>query len=266
MHTNILILVQARMTSSRFPGKVLKEVQGKPILIHQLDRIAQIKTKARLVVITSDQDSDAILTQVVKENGYEVFRGSIDDVLDRHYQAANFYGAQVVVKIPSDCPLIDPEVIDRVLSYYIENISKFDFVSNLHPATYPDGNDVEVMSFSALKNAWKHATKTLEREHTTPYFWENPDKFSIGNVQWETGLKLDMSHRFTLDYPADLAFIKKVYDQLYPVNENFSLTDILDLLERHPELMNLNEMYAGVNWYRHHLDELKTIDSSQTKL
>ena len=266
MHNSILILVQARMTSSRFPGKVLKEVQGKSILIHQLDRIAQKKTETKLVVITSDQESDNILAQVVKEHGYDVFRGSMDDLLDRHYQAALYYGAQVVVKIPSDCPLIDPQVIDRVLGYYLENNSQFDFVSNLHPATYPDGNDVEVMSFSALKNAWKHATKSLEREHTTPYFWENQDKFSIGNVSWESGLKLDMSHRFTLDYPADFEFIKAVYDRLFPENENFTLQDILDLLDREPELMNLNEKYAGVNWYRHHLDELKTIDSSQTKI
>ena len=266
MHNHILILAQSRMTSSRFPGKVLKDIQGKPILIHQLDRIAQIKTHVKLVVITSDQDSDDNLAQVVNEYGYDVFRGSMDDLLDRHYQAALLYGAEIVVKIPSDCPLIDPKVIDQVLSYYIENVPQFDFVSNLHPATYPDGNDVEVMSFSALKNAWKHATKPLEREHTTPYFWENPEDFSIGNVLWESGLKLDMSHRFTLDYPADFEFIKEVYDRLYPTNENFSLMDILDVLDQEPELMKLNEMYAGVNWYRHHLDELKTIDSSQTKL
>lgn len=266
MHSTILILVQARMTSSRFPGKVLKEIQGKPVLIHQLNRIAKIKTNAKLVVITSNQQSDDELVQVVKENGYEIFRGSMDDLLDRHYQAALFYGSEVVVKIPSDCPLIDPQVIDRVLEYFIGNQMKFDYVSNLHPATYPDGNDVEVMSFSALKNAWKHASKSLEREHTTPYFWENPDKFSIGNVLWERGLKLNMSHRFTLDYVEDFNFIKAVYDRLFPANENFSLQDILDLLDREPELMRYNEMYAGVNWYRHHLNELKTIDLSQTKI
>jgi spore coat polysaccharide biosynthesis protein SpsF len=266
MHNMILILVQARMTSSRFPGKVLKEIQGKPIIIHQLDRIAQIKTKVKLVVITSDQESDDQLVQIVKENGYDVFRGSMNDLLDRHYQAALFYNASVIVKIPSDCPLIDPQVIDRVLAYYNDHQDKFDFVSNLHPASYPDGNDVEVMSFSALTNAWKHATKSLEREHTTPYFWENPAKFSIGNVLWESGLKLDMTHRFTLDYMEDFEFIKQVYDRLYPAKENFSLLDILNLLDQEPQLMSLNEMYAGVNWYRHHLDDLKTIDSSQTKL
>lgn len=266
MPNNILILVQARISSSRFPGKVLKEIQGKPILIHQLDRIAQIKTKTKLVVITSDQSSDDILVQVVKDYGYEVFRGSMDDLLDRHYQAALVYGAKIIVKIPSDCPLIDPKIIDQVLGYYLTSGSKFDFVSNLHPASYPDGNDVEVMSFSALKNAWKQAKKPLEREHTTPYFWENPDKFSIGNFGWESHLKLDMSHRFTLDYAEDFEFIKHVYDRLFPGNKNFSLQDILDLLEQEPQLMELNEMYAGVNWYRHHLDELKTIDSSQTKL
>ena len=117
-----------------------------------------------------------------------------------------------------------------------------------------------------MKNAWVNAKLELEREHTTPYLWENPDKFRIGNVEWETGLDYSMSHRFTIDYKKDYKFIKSVYDELYPVNNIFTLQDILDLLEKKPELKKINEEYCGVNWYRNHLDELKTISSEQTKI
>jgi spore coat polysaccharide biosynthesis protein SpsF len=170
-----------------------------------------------------------------------------------------------VIKIPSDCPLIDPEIIDKVILYYINNKEKFDFVSNLHPPTYPDGNDVEVMSFETLENAWINAKKDFEREHTTPYIWENPDKFRIGNVVWEEELDYSMTHRFTIDYKEDYEFIKKVYDELYEDNNRFGLKDILELLGKKPEINKINEMYAGVNWYRNHLNELKTISSEQTR-
>jgi spore coat polysaccharide biosynthesis protein SpsF len=161
--------------------------------------------------------------------------------------------------------LIDPDIIDKVLKYYINNKNNFDFVSNLHPPSYPDGNDVEVMSMIALKDAWQNATRDLEREHTTPYFWENPDKFKIGNVLWESGKDYSKSHRFTIDYPEDYQFIKQVYDELFDDNRIFTLQDIMDLLERKPELMYINSQYAGVNWYRNHLDELKTKTKSDTR-
>ena len=264
MPEGLYIMVQARMKSTRFPGKIMHEVQGKSLLMHQLDRIKSIKNTAEIVVITSDQSDDDLIQTVCEEAGYSVFRGSLLDLLDRHYQAALFFNAKWVVKIPSDCPLIDPAIIDRVLDYYFNQTTSFDFVSNLHPATYPDGNDVEIMSMTALKKAWLFAVKPLEREHTTPYFWENVDLFNVGNVTWETGLKYDMSHRFTIDYPEDLHFIQAVYDSLYPINTHFGLTDILKLLEEQPEILEINKKLAGVNWYRNHLKELKTIHASQT--
>jgi spore coat polysaccharide biosynthesis protein SpsF len=116
-----------------------------------------------------------------------------------------------------------------------------------------------------LETAWNEAKKPLEREHTTPYFWENHDKFRIGNVVWETGLNYAMSHRFTLDYPEDLTFIEKVYNRLYPLNPHFNLRDILDLLTFEPAILEINRSLAGVNWYRNHLAELKTITPDQTK-
>jgi spore coat polysaccharide biosynthesis protein SpsF len=177
-----------------------------------------------------------------------------------------WYNAEAVVKIPSDCPLIDPAVITKVIDYYLCNKDNYDYVSNLHPATYPDGNDVEIMSMKALKSAWKEASKDFEREHTTPYMWENHDKFRIGNIKWETGLDYSMNHRWTIDYIEDYLFIKEVYDALYKVNPEFNLNDILEFEKDHPDVKAINEKYNGVNWYRNHLRELKTIKPEQTKV
>jgi len=230
------------------------------------ERVAESRLRGTIVIATTSDKSDDKVEQLCKDYQLNCFRGHPTDLLDRHYQSAKHLKADVVVKIPSDCPLIDSNVIDKVLQFYLDNTDKYDYVSNLHPPTYPDGNDVEIMSFEALKNAWENAKLELEREHTTPYFWENSDKFRIGNVEWETGLDYSMSHRFTIDYEKDYNFIKQVYDELYPINNKFTLEDILYLLDRKPEIKKINEEYCGVNWYRNHLNELKTISSDQTKI
>jgi len=235
-------------------------------LFRQLERIAAIQHSVQLVVATSQQPEDDMILKACQEREYACMRGNLNDLLDRHYQIAKYLKADTVIKIPSDCPLIDTDVIDQTISFYLENINKYDFVSNLHPATFPDGNDVEIMTFDCLERTWHEATKQLEREHTTPYIWENSDKFKCANVPWETGLDYSMSHRFTLDYKEDLDFIRAVYEKLYPRNPNFSLSDILELLDEHPEIYEINAQYAGVNWYRNHLDELKTVGASNTKI
>jgi spore coat polysaccharide biosynthesis protein SpsF len=229
------------------------------------ERVALSKLKGTIVIATTTGKSDDQVEELCKGYQLNCFRGHPTDLLDRHYQAAKLLKADVVVKIPSDCPLIDPNVIDKVLQFYLDNSEKYDYVSNLHPATYPDGNDVEVISFNSLELARQNAKRELEREHTTPYLWENPDKFRIGNVEWETGLDYSMTHRFTIDYEKDYNFIKQVYDELYLINNKFTLEDILDFLKREPEIKKINEEYCGVNWYRNHLSELKTINSDQTK-
>ncbi len=253
------------MGSTRLPGKVLLPLAGKPLILRMHERVAFSKYAGEIVVAITEDETDNELFILCQQNNLNVFRGHSLDLLDRHYQAAKKHKAELVIKIPSDCPLIDPSVIDKVILYYINNIEKFDFVSNLHPPSYPDGNDVEIMSLKTLENAWLNAKKDFEREHTTPYIWENPDKFRCGNVSWETGLDYSMTHRFTIDYKEDYEFISRVYDELYQKNNKFSLDDILKLLEKKPELKKINEMYAGVNWYRNHLNELKTITSEQTK-
>ncbi len=260
----ITLVVQARVGSSRLPGKTLLPILGETLLYRMVERLQQVKRIVSIVIATSTNVEDDSIERLCKEKGWDCYRGSLNDLLDRHWQVAALTEADIILKIPSDCPLIDPKVIDKVLDYYIENEGAFDYVSNLHPATYPDGNDVEVMSMACLTKAWEEAVKPMELEHTTPYIWENPNKFCIGNVEWETGLNYSMSHRFTIDYYEDYQFIKRVFEELYPVKPQFDLQDILDLLDEQPAIYDLNKAYAGVNWYRHHLKELKTVDESMT--
>jgi len=262
----IIIIVQARTSSTRLPGKVLLPILEKPVLLHQLDRINASKLKSEVVVATSCNIEDDKIAELCEANGFKVYRGDLLDLLDRHYKAAVQYEADIVVKIPSDCPLIDPDIIDKVLLRFINNFDKYDFVSNLHPATYPDGNDVEVMSLPVLRKAWLEAEKKYELEHTTPYIWDNPQKFRVGNVLWETGLDYSKSHRFTLDYIEDYNFIKRIYEELYPKNPLFSLYNILQLLEKKPTIMKLNEKHSGEFWYRNHFKDLKTLDNNKQRM
>ncbi len=261
----VVIVVQARMSSTRFPGKILKPILGKSLLARMIERLRMIRHKATIVIATSDSDQDDIIEAEAQAIGVPCFRGSLNNCLDRHYQAGKKFGADVVIKIPSDCPLIDPRIIDLVLGRYFVHEGEYDFVNNLHPATWPDGNDVEIMTMACIEKAWKEATRPLEIEHTTPYIWENPDIFKILNVTWPVGFDYSMSHRFTIDYPEDYEFIKRVYEELYPRIPDFNCEDILDLLEEKPEIYEINAKYAGVNWYRNHLDELKTVSQKQTR-
>ncbi|MDB5017944.1 MAG: acylneuraminate cytidylyltransferase [Mucilaginibacter sp.] len=266
MAANTVIVVQARMSSSRLPGKIMLPLLGKSLLCRMIERLQMVSHKAMIVIATSTDKADDIVTRESAKIGVPCYRGDLNSLLDRHYQAAKLYDADVVLKIPSDCPLIDPRIIDLVLDFYFTNPGAYDYVSNLHPATYPDGNDVEIMTMACLEKTWKEANRILEREHTTPYIWENPKKFRIGNVLWQTGKDYSMSHRFTIDYEADYQFIKRVFEELYDKNHRFSCDDILTLLDEKPEIYDINAKYAGVNWYRNHLEELKTISSSQTKI
>lgn len=261
-----LLVVQARTGSTRLPNKVMMPLAGKPLLIRMLERVQAARVPFELVVATTTESTDDVIRDLCKEAEVKCFSGHPTDLLDRHYQVALQEKADAVVKIPSDCPLIDPAVIDKVLNTFFENQDKVDFVSNLHPATYPDGNDVEVMMMASLEAAWREATLELERQHTTPFIWERPERFRLMNVEWETGLNYSMSHRFTIDYKEDYDFIKTVYDELWTeARPIFLLEDILNLLEARPDIYQINSKYAGVNWYRDHLHELKTVTSNETR-
>jgi spore coat polysaccharide biosynthesis protein SpsF len=262
----IVTVIQARAGSTRLSNKVMRLLAGKPLLARMVERVLAAELAGTVVVATTTHPSDDTIAALCREAGLNCYRGDAEDLLDRHYRAGREYDAATVIKIPSDCPLIDPRIIDRVIGFYLAHPGEFDFVSNLHPATYPDGNDVEIITMAALETAWREATRPMQREHTTPYLWENPDRFRIGNVAWETGLNYSMSHRWTVDYEEDYRFVRAVYEALYPIDPRFSLEDILTFLAAHPEVEAINRHLAGVNWYRHHLDELKTITAEQTRL
>ncbi len=262
----VATVIQARMASTRLPGKVMLPLSGKPLFLRMCERVQRSKLSGKIIVAITTDPSDQVLVNLCNENKITVFRGNPTDLLDRHYQAALLYNADAVVKIPSDCPLIDPEIIDEVIGFFIDNFDVYDYISNLHPPTWPDGNDVEIMKMSALKNAWLNSKRQLEREHTTPYFWENPERFKIGNVTWKGGPDYSMTYRFTIDYKEDYDFINRVYAELYPLKNNFGLNDILKLLKDNPDIKKINEKYNGVNWYRNHLDELKTVGINNTKI
>jgi len=260
-----VVVVQARTGSTRLPGKVLMPLAGRPLLARMLERVRAARTPFELVVATTTDASDAPVVDLCKDLGVRCFRGHPTDLLERHVMAARSVKADVVVKIPSDCPLIDPAAIDRVLGEFFAT-EGLDYAGNLHPGTWPDGHDVEVMPLAALELAHREATKAHEREHTTPFLWDRPERFRCLNVAWETGQNLAMSHRMTIDYAEDYAFIAAVYDSLYTeAHPIFSLGAILDLLERRPDVFALNAKYAGVNWYRNHLADLKTVRPAETR-
>ncbi|MGY6216722.1 cytidylyltransferase domain-containing protein [Methylolobus aquaticus] len=269
MNDPVLIVVQARMTSTRLPGKVLMELGGQPLLLRMLERLQRVRTPHCIVVATTTDAEDDPIERLCFRHGIAVYRGHPTDLLDRHYRAAQALGGGAVAKIPSDCPLIDPVIVDRVLARFAQR--DCDYASNLHPATYPDGNDVEVMGFEALQAAWHEADLPMEREHTTPFIWERPERFRLANLVWQDAQgrampDRSMSHRWTVDYPEDYRLVSAVFDELYPVNPLFGPSEIVALLDRRPDIAALNARYCGVNWYRHHLDQLKTVDQRQTRI
>ncbi len=237
----ILAIVQARMSSSRFPGKVLKEAQGKPLIIHMLERVSRAKKIDELVLAISIEPSDGILRERVEETGFQIFQGSLDDVLDRFYSCALEKKADAIVRLTGDCPLHDPEVIDAVIEDFLNGSA--DYVSNTLNPTFPDGLDTEVFSLAALEKAWHTAELLSEREHVTPYIWKNSD-FKGGSVFKAKNVehKEDLSElRWVVDNPDDLEFVRHIYNVLYPANNKFGFMDVLNYLEANPEVNLLNK-------------------------
>lgn len=251
------------MGSIRLPGKILKKICGKEVLLLMVGRVKKAKTVNEVIIITSVKKKDDVIADLCKKNGINFFRGSENDLLDRHYKAAKAFKADFVVKIPSDCSLADPRIIDEVINLWLKNQNKYDYVSNYHPPTFPDGLDVEGCPFGVLEDAWKNAKKPFEREHTFPYIWDNPEKFRIGNVVNRFG-NMFMTHRWTLDYKEDFLFIKKIFEEL-KFNPNFSMEDVLSLLKRNPKIAEINKAYLGVSWYRKNQGDLKTVERHMYK-
>jgi glutamate-1-semialdehyde aminotransferase/spore coat polysaccharide biosynthesis protein SpsF (cytidylyltransferase family) len=240
----IVAVIQARMGSSRFPGKSLADVSGQPMLWRVIDRVRAAETVERVVVATTDQPADDAIAALCEGEGVSCFRGSENDVLDRFYQAAKAHHANVVVRVTGDCPLIDPSVIDRVVARFQEG--DCDYASNVLRYTYPDGLDTEVFSFNALEQAWREAAKPAEREHVTPYL--RTERFRRKNV--ESGTRVPANCRWTVDDPGDLEFVRKAYAQLSET-ANFGYCDVLRLMKEKPELASAQcETTSNQGFYR----------------
>jgi spore coat polysaccharide biosynthesis protein SpsF len=255
-----LVVVQARMGSTRLPGKVLLPLAGRPLLERMLQRLLAARFPFQVCVATSTAAEDEPIRQLCRRIAVPVVSDHPTDLLQRHVAAARAFGADVIAKIPSDCPLIDPAVVDRVLGHYAAHEGDFDFVTNLQPPSWPDGNDVEVMPRRLLELAACEAVAPFEREHTTPFIWDQPERFRIGNVSWESGRDLSKTHRFTIDYPEDYEFISRIFDELCaPTRPVFELPEILALLERKPELLHLNARWLGQSWHLAALGQLRSV-------
>ncbi len=250
----IVALLQARYSSTRLPGKVLKPILGQPMLARQIERLRRARACQTLVVATSDHPEDSAIAELCRSLGVACHRGSLTDVLDRMYQAALPYSPSHVVRLTGDCPLADWTVIDRVVDLAMEG--DYDYASNTIPPTFPDGLDVEVMRFQSMQTAWREATLPSEREHVCPFLHTRPERFRLGNLSNPQDLS---GLRWTVDEPADFDFVSAVYEALYPGNSAFTTADILDLTRRAPELSGINQGYLRNEGY------LKSLAEDQSK-
>ena len=231
----ILAIIQARLSSSRLPRKVLKSILGKPMLLHQLERLQHSQIIDKLIVATSIEASDDSIEEMCVDNDIEVFRGSLYNVLDRFYQCSISYNPEHIVRLTGDCPLIDCEIVDQVIQYHLDE--KSTYTSNCHPPTFPDGLDVEVFKFSALEEACRFAKLPSELEHVVPYIRNNLDLSDKRNFEFRVDLS---THRWTVDELNDLRFVKEVYAELYPKNKKFNMQSVLNLLKVKPYLKKIN--------------------------
>ncbi len=232
------IIVQARMNSTRLPGKVLKTVLNKPLLEYQIERLRQVKLAGEIVIATTINTSDQPIVDLCDRLSIPFYRGSEDDVLSRYHGAAMQFQADVVVRVTSDCPVIDAQVIDQIMQYYIDAYPKYDYVSNCLSRTYPRGMDTEVFSFRSLDEAFHQATAQGDREHVTPFIHRQFDRYNLGQVNY---FKNHSEHRWTVDTLEDFELIKRIIESLYPFKPKFSLQDCLDLSSQNPEWRMINK-------------------------
>lgn len=230
-----VIISQARMTSTRLPGKVLKEVLGKPLLSYQIERLRRAKYADEVIIATTVNATDDPIEGLCCKLGVKCFRGSEEDVLSRYYFAAKESQADIVVRVTSDCPLIDPTVIDTVISNYKDN--NYDYVSNTLERTYPRGMDTEAFSYRVLAEAHTQASTQAEREHVTPFIYCRPDLYKLGIVR---NSEDNSRYRWTVDTPEDYELIQHIIKYVYPKNTNFTMHDCLQAIKSNPQWLSIN--------------------------
>jgi len=231
---NIVAIIQARMGSSRLPGKVLMDLGGETVLGRVVRRLQRSRHISKIVVATTTVPADEVMVAECDRLEVLCFRGSEQDVLDRYYQAARANAADAVVRVTSDCPLIDPELVDETVEVFRDKHA--DYASNVFPRTYPRGLDTEVFSFDALDRAWREAREAHQREHVTPYLYEHPQIFKLASL---SGAADYSRYRWTLDTREDLELLRAIYSR-FDGRDDFSWKEVLRLMEREPELAELN--------------------------
>ena len=233
----VVCIIEARFASTRLPGKVLKPILGEPMLARMIERILHARMIDSVVVATSTSEADDAVAEAAIHAGADTFRGSEDDVLARVVGAAQSHYADVIVETTGDCPLHDPAIVDKVVADYL--LGGADFVGNIHPYTTPRGTDVRVFSTNALAEIERTSTDPADREHVSLHFWEHPEKYRLRNVA--TGFPDSAKdYRLTVDTQPDLDLISAIFAELYPANSRFTITDVLALLERRPDLVAMN--------------------------
>lgn len=231
-----VIIVQARMTSTRLPGKVLKTVLGKSLLEYMIERLSRVKLADEIVIATTTNSTDQPIINLCEKLSVSHYRGSEEDVLARYYGAATEHKADVVVRVTSDCPIIDPQVIDEVIQRYLD-LKQYDYVSNGLSRSFPRGMDTEVFSYAALQEAFLEAAEQPDREHVTPFIYRHPERYRLANVLYAQ----DQSrHRWTVDTMEDFVLIREIIEALYSINPEFSLADVLALMEKNPDWSMIN--------------------------
>ncbi len=240
----ITVIIEARTGSSRLPNKVVAEIEGKPMIFYVIDRIKQIKSVEQIILATTQEENDKILTEIAKQNSIGSFVGDSIDVLDRGYQCALQNNADPIIRITGDCPLIDPDIVEEMLEFYLKN--NYDYVSNRINPKYPDGLDVEIYSFNTLQMAAQNAKWSSERELVTTYITKNPKNFKIFSYENQEDLS---EYRWTVDEQKDLEFIRKIYSIMKP-KTNFSMKEIIEILSKNSELLKIN---AGIMRNEGHL-------------
>ncbi|WP_044748398.1 cytidylyltransferase domain-containing protein [Bacillus alveayuensis] len=233
----VAAIIQARTGSTRLPGKVLKKVLSKTLLEYQIERVKRAKTINEIIIATTTKENDDPIVQLCQQLSISYYRGSEEDVLSRYYEAATEFDADVIVRLTSDCPIIDSDVIDKVVGHYLENKDRYDYVSNILTRTYPRGLDTEVMSYEVLKRAYEEAKELTYREHVTAYIYHHPDQFRLCNVSNE---KDESKHRWTVDTVEDFFLVKNILETLYPINSLFTLEDVIQVLQDKPEWIKIN--------------------------
>jgi len=228
------IIIQARIGSRRFPRKVISKIQGDYMISHIIKRLKYAKFAEQIILATTKKEEDKILLEIAKKENIFLFAGNEKDVLKRYFLCAKKFDADPIIRITGDCPLCDPKIIQKMIKKF--NRKKYDYISNRINPSFPDGLDVEIFSFKALRKAEREAKLKSQREHVTSYIYENKKKFSIFNLK----NKKDLSElRWTVDEKKDLQFVKKIYQKMSP-KKIFYMHDVLEVLKKNPEFSKIN--------------------------